>query len=211
LIAAIYPLLRTPEPIIPKKTSIKIFRTAPLRHMIANFAMNGQTNVGLYTWSLFIFLVVNTYQNVGIISSASLFISILTLHTIGKSGNKKQSEHILKIGIGARSLVHFIRNFANTFSQTLGTNILGDLTDYLVSVPYASRFYNGARKYDISAYLTDMEIAGALGKILMWSILLIGSMLFDLRSGLYLTFLYAVVLMPLTHLIAPMKQEHAQT
>jgi MFS family permease len=203
LLLAIYPLLRTPEPIVPRKTKIRIFRTAPPRHMIANFACNAQSSVGLYTWPLFIFLVVNTYQNVGIIASASLIVVVALLHTIGRMGGQNKSRKILKMGIISRSIVHTCRIFAQTFSLTLGVNILGDISDTLMTVPYANRFYKGARTYDIPAYLVDMEIAGSFGKILIWVVLIIASLLFSFQTALIITFILAALLMPLLRLIEP--------
>ena len=207
LLIAIYPLLRTPEPIVPRKTHIRPMRTAPARHLIANFAMNSQTTVGLYTWPLFIYLTVGTYQNVGLIASASLMLSVILLHTVGQFGTEKKSEKILRLGIISRALTHLIRRFANSFPLAFGTNILGDVTDVLVSVPYTARFYNGARKYDIPAYLTDMEIAGGLGKISIWIVLMAVSLQFGLKTGLMVSFIQAALMMPLIKLIEPIHKK----
>ncbi|HUQ84895.1 MAG TPA: MFS transporter [Candidatus Limnocylindrales bacterium] len=204
LLMAIFPLIKTPEPVVPRKTRIRILRTAPLRHMIANFAVNAQGTVGAFQWPLFIFLVVKTYQNVGIVSSASLLIIIILLRFMGKIGDHSKNTKVLKLGSNFRSLVHISRTFTQSFTAALGINLLGDITDTLVSVPYAARFYEGARRYDIPAYLVDMEIAGGLGKITIWIILLLGSLLFDLKTALVITFITAALLMPLLQLIEPL-------
>jgi MFS family permease len=203
LLIAIYPLLKTPEPFVPRKTKIQLLRTAPVPHMVSVFAMNAQGNVGLYTWPFFIYLVVNTYQNVGIISSASLIACILLLHSVGRTKTQSDSIKVLNMGLGTRSIVHLIRIISKTFSLTLVTNLLGDITDILVSVPYTADFYRNARKYDIEAYLVDMEIAGSLGKISVWMVLMFGSMAFDLRTGLIFTFIFASLLMPFIKLLEP--------
>jgi MFS family permease len=206
LLTAIYPLLRTPEPIVPRKTRIRPMRTAPARHLIANFAMQSQTTVGLYTWPLFIFLIVGSYQNVGLIATISLMLSVFMLHKVGHFGSQKKSEKVFRIGLISRTFVHIIRRFSSSFPQTLSVNILGDLTDVLVSVPFTARFYNGARKYDIPAYLTDMEIAGGLGKISVWLVLMTVSIQFGLKAGLMATFIQAAIMMPVLHLIEPLKK-----
>ncbi len=206
LLIAIYPLIKTPEPVVPRKTRIRLFRTAPPRHMVANFASNAEGSVGMYTWPLFIFLVVKTYQDVGIVSSASLLIVIALLHFMGKIGSQGKNSAILKTGSNLRSGVHLIRAFTQSFLAALGINILGDVTSTLVSVPYASRFYRGARKYDIPAYLVDMEIAGALGKMSVWLVLMIGSIFFNIQTALIITFVFAALLMPLLRLIEPLKE-----
>ncbi len=203
LLIAIFPLIKTPEPIVPRKTRIRILRTAPVRHMIANFAVNAQGIVGAFQWPLFIFLVVKTYQDVGIVSSASLLIIIALLHFMGKIGNQDKNTRMLKLGSNFRSLVHISRTFTQSFTAALGINLLGDITDTLVSVPYAARFYGGARKYDIPAYLVDMEIAGGLGKMFIWIILLLGSQIFNLQTTIIITFITAALLMPLLRLIEP--------
>lgn len=206
LIFAIYPLLRTPEPIVPRKTYIKPMRTAPARHLIANFAMNTQSTVGLYTWPLFIYLTVGTYQNVGIIATISLILSVFVLHKIAQFGSPKRIDKILNFGIILRTITHLLRRFANSFSMALGTNMLGDTTDALVSVPYAARFYKGARKYDIPAYLTDMEIAGGLGKISVWIVVMAVSLKYGLKTGLMVSFIQAALILPLIKFIEPIKK-----
>jgi len=205
LLFAIYPLLKTPEPVVPRKTRIRLFRTAPLRHMIANFASNAQATVGIYQWPLFIFLVVKTYQSVGIVSSASLIIIVILLHFMGKMVGIEKNTQVLKRGSDFRSFVHISRIFAQSFTAALGINVLGDVSDAIISVPYAQRFYGSARQYDIPAYLTDMEIAGGFGKMFVWIILALGSLLFNLTTALIITFVTAALLMPLLRLIEPLK------
>ncbi|HVF69003.1 MAG TPA: MFS transporter [Xanthomonadales bacterium] len=205
LLFAIYPLIKTPEPVVPRKTEIKIFQTAPIRHMIANFAINAQGTVAAFQWPLFIFLVVKTYQDVGVVSSASLIIVVVLLHFMGKMDDHGQKSKMLKVGSNFRSLVHISRTFVQSFSAALGINLLGDITDTLVSVPYAARFYGGARRYDIPAYLVDMEIAGGFGKIAPWIILIGMNTFLNLQTALIATFLMAALLMPLLRLIEPIQ------
>lgn len=206
LLISIIPLLKTPEPIVPRRTNIKLLRTAPVRHMIANFASNAQAVVGAYIWPFFIYLVVKTYENVGFVSSTSLVVIVVLLHFLGKINSREKNNKMLKIGSNFRLVVHSIRAFAQSFTTVLGINMLGDISDTLISVPYAQRFYGGARQYDIPSYLTDMEIAGGLGKITPWLILIGVNAVFDLQTALIATFVMAALLMPLLRLIEPTKE-----
>ncbi len=207
LLLASYPLLKTLEPHTLKGANIKLFKTAPTKHLIANFAMNAQSIVGILIWPLFIFLAVETYQDVGLIATVSLLTSILVLRTVGKMGDRGKNSAVLKLGSTMRSAVHVIRTFSRSFFNTLGVNLLGDLTDNMTAVPYTMRFYEGARKYGIAPYLTDMEIAGGLGKVFPWLIILILGAHLDLRTTLIVTFVTAALLTPFIRLIEPLQEK----
>ncbi len=206
LILASYPLLKTLEPPVPKKANINLMKTAPINHLIASFAMNVQTMVGVLIWPLFIYLSVETYQDVGAIASATLLLSIFLLRVMGKSGDKGKNSMLLRIGSGFRSIVHVLRAFTNSFLSAFGVNFLGDMSDNMSSIPYTIRFYQAARKYDITAYLTDMEIAGGVGKALPWVIILIAGAHLDLKSAIIITFVMAALLTPLVRLIEPVNE-----
>lgn len=203
LLLAMYPLRKTLEPVIPQEYHLKLFKTAPLRHLIANSAMNAQSNVSTYIWPLYIFLVVSTYQNVGLIASASLVLVVILLHILGKLGDRGKNHQMLKIGSRLRSVVHAGRTLTQSFAAVLGVNILGDITDTITSVPYAVHFYGNAKKYGAPNYLTDLEIIGSVGTIIIWGVLFIAASLTDQKTALIITFILAALLMPLLRLIEP--------
>lgn len=204
LLVAAYPLFKTLEPIVPTKAKLALFRTAPLKHLVANFAMNSQSIIAILMWPLFIFMIVMSYDAVGLISSASLVLIILITWFIGRMGDRGKNNQLLRLGSNSRSAVHLARGFAGSFPAVLGVNILGDITDTLASVPYAVRFYEGARQYGIASYLLDMEIVGDVAKIVMWSLLAVTSMWLGLQTALIVMFLLAAAFMPFLHLIEPL-------
>lgn len=206
LLVAVLPLLKTPEPVVPKKAEFNLLKTAPQKHMIASFAINAQGIIAALQWPLFIFLIVQTYKDVGIVSSASLLIVVMVLIYLSRLKNRDKSNKMLKTGSNLRAGVHTARTFTQSFPAAMGINILGDLTDTLVSVPYATRFYESARRYDIHAYLTDMEIAACLGQAASWIILLTLNAAFGLKTALIIAFLLAALLTPLLRLIEPLSQ-----
>jgi MFS family permease len=201
---AMYPLSKTLEPFIPQKDKLKFFKTAPTKHMIANFAMNAQTNVAIYIWPLFIYLVVMTYRDVGLISSASLVIVIILLHVLGRVGDHGKNMKLLNIGSLLRSIVHAVRTLTRTFASAMGVNILGDVTDTLTSVPYAVNFYKNAKRYGVATYLMDLEMVGSIGAAMIWTILLTMSSITDPRSALITTFIIAALVTPLLRFIEPL-------
>ncbi len=206
LLIAVLPLLKTPEPVVPRKAEFRIFKAAPKRHMIASFAINAQTVIAALQWPFFIFLIVQSYGDVGIVSSASLLLVIVLLVYLSRLKNSNKNKQMLRTGSSMRSGVHLSRTLAQSFTAAMGINILGDLTDTLVSVPYAVNFYESARKYDIHAYLVDMEIFANLGQAAPWIVLLIASSAFGLKTALIAMFILAALLTPLLRLIEPLKE-----
>lgn len=201
LLLAMYPLLKTLEPVLSANTLLPLFKTAPPKHLLANFAMNFQSIVAVLVWPLFIFLVVMSYEKVGIIASASLLLIVVVTWVSGKWGDRGKNAQILRVGSILRSGVHITRGFARSFTSALGVNVLGDVTDTLASVPYAVRYYESARRYGVAAYLIDMEVAGDIGKMIMWGLLIGFTLAFGLQTAMVLIFCLAAVLTPLLSLI----------
>lgn len=201
LLVAIYPLFKTLEIVTPSKARLPLLKSAPTKHLVANFAMNLQSIVAILIWPLFIYLVVMSYEKVGIIASASLFLIVGVTWVSGWLGDRGKNTRILHIGSNLRSLVHIARGFSRTFAFALGVNVLGDVTDTLASVPYAVRYYENARSHGIAAYLVDMEIVGDISKILAWGILYVGSLALGLHAGIIITFIVAAVVTPFLRLI----------
>jgi MFS family permease len=201
---SMYPLSKTLEPVIPQTTRFKLFKTAPIKHMIANFAMNAQSNVAVYIWPLFIYLVVMTYRDVGLISSASLIIVIILLHILGRVGDHGKNMKLLNISSLLRSVVHAVRTLTRTFASAMGVNILGDVTDTLTSVPYAVHFYKNAKRHGVATYLMDLEMVGSIGAAMIWTILLVMSSITDPRTALITTFITAALVTPLLRFIEPL-------
>lgn len=204
LLVAVYPLLKTLEPAVPQRdVRLPLFKTAPRRHLAANFAMNFQSSVAILLWPLFIFLVVMSYESVGIIASASLLLLLVVTWVIGRLGDRGKNSQVLKIGSGSRSVVHLARAFTGSFAGVLGVNMLGDVTDALAAVPYSVRFYEAARRSDIAAYLVDMEIVGGFGKTAAWIAFLIATFFVSLPAALIITFVLAAAATPFLRLIEP--------
>lgn len=197
LLAASYPLFKTLEPAVPRKTHLRWLRTAPRRHLAANFAMNFQSMTSVYFWPLFIFLIVRSYQGVGLIASVSLLLLIVAAWHLGKEGDRGKNIQILKIGTRLRIGLHSARFLAQSFPAAMIINIFGDITDLLTSMPYSVRFYQAARQHDISAYLLDMETVGDAGKVVSWAVLLTASIFFSLEVALIVCFFLSAAIMPM--------------
>ncbi len=197
LLLAIYPLLKTLEPVVPRRANLRLLKAAPWQHLAANFAMNFQSVVSVLFWPIFIYLIVLSYDAIGVIVSASLLLVLLTAWFLGRLGDRGKNTQILKSGSRLRALVHIARVPVQSFPGAMAVNIAGDVTDMLASTPYAIRFYEGARRHGVTSYLVDMEIAGDAAKVASWALLLVLYIFLGLGAALIVTFVLAAVLMPL--------------
>lgn len=197
LLLAIYPLLKTLEPAVPRSTNLSLFKVAPWQHLAANFAMNFQSVVSVLFWPIFIYLIVLSYDTLGVIASASLLLVLLTTWFLGRLGDGGKNTQVLKSGTRLRTLVHIARVPVQSFPAAMAVNVVGDVTDMLASAPYSIRYYEAARRHGIVAYLVDMEIVGDIAKAASWALLWGLYALFGLSAALIITFVLAAVLMPL--------------
>jgi MFS family permease len=202
LLIAGYPLLKTLEAAPDKRSArLPLFKTAPKRHMMAKFAMEFQNQTAILVWPLFIYLVVGTYEKVGLIASASLLLVLLVSWFAGRLSDKGKSKQLLHTGSALRSGVHIMRGFAQSFGSALGINALGDITDTATTVPYVVRYYEAARRRNISSYLVDMEMAGGIGKMTTWVAVLAASLIVSFPVALIVAFMIAAIVTPFIRLI----------
>ena len=91
-------------------------------------------------WPLFIFLAIGSYQNLGVIKSAALFISLLVYYWAGRWVDRK-GKGILKIGVVINSLNLLLRPFLRTALPIFladSTYLTGAI---LIWTPFEAAFY----------------------------------------------------------------------
>lgn len=205
LMIAVVPLLQTkdPGPITGGKDKARLFSTAPFKHMIANAALNYQNMVTIFLWPLFIFLVLGSYDSVGLIVSVALVLSILATRLAGQFGDKGKSKQVMNLGAVSHSLIHIARSFAGSFTSAMGITAINDITSTFVTLPFTVQYYKNAQKYGLVNYLRDAEIAGDIAKIILWVSLFTISLALSIKSTLVVLFIASALMTPLIKLIRP--------
>lgn len=163
---------------------------------------NGLFGAGLETavysiaWPLFVFLAIGSYQILGVIKSASLFISLLVYYWAGRWVDRK-GKGILKIGVVVNSLNLLIRPFLKTALPIFLADSAYLTGAILVWTPFEAAFYEkgfGEKLDYIILRELVLHFSGFVSCLLLLS-------LFWLRASWWLIFSLAILGLWLTTFI----------
>lgn len=175
---AILPMLKANQG--PGTVSLRI--TKQMLHkmrpdMKAN-VFNGMVVVAeLSVWPLFVFLLVDSYAGVGILSSIIAFASILVALYVGRKTDNHYAKRYLRRGLTAYSLTSLGRAVAQNVTQVFGLNLLGGIGRSLYVTPYMDRYYHNSDGPLRLGYIINMEAAFVVGSSL-YTLGLLGLSLF---------------------------------
>lgn len=204
IVPAIYFLLITPE--ISKIRRIK-FNLISIRKiypdMIANGGFNLQTYLGNTIWPIFIFAVLPQYNTIGFIQTASLFMSLIALHFIGKWTDRARRKKVLLRGSIFNSITSFLRIFANSFSSIFILNSASIFTGTLQTIPWNVKLQEHMEKEPRTEYVAIFEIGGAIITFLGLSIFAVISIFLPFRDVLF----YGIVVSSLSGLFVNLIRE----
>ncbi len=204
ILPAIYFLLKTPE--ISKIRKIK-FSLISVRKiypdMIANGGFNFQTYLGNTIWPIFIFVILPQYNTIGFIQTASLFMSLIALHSIGKLTDRTRRKKVLLLGSVLNSSASFLRIFANSFLSIFMLNSAAIFTGTLQGIPWNVKLQEHMDREPRTEYVAIFEIGGA-------SIAFLGLLIFAIAS-IFLPFrevlLYGIIVSSLSGLFVNLIRE----
>lgn len=155
------------------------------RDLAANMGSEIDASVAVNIWPLFIFLLIPTYVGVGLLSSASVFASIIIAFYVGRRRSKEITGY-LKNGSSVISLTNAIRLISQTAGQIAGVNFFNGLGQALMVTPFYSRYYENAEREPLLPYAYAMQMISMVGDLLLFGLLLILSLFLPDKTVLLL-------------------------
>jgi hypothetical protein len=168
--SAIFPLLKTSEPIVPKGDfDLRKIKLREIKKDVVSYIGNGweSTTVASF-WPLFVFLIVKDYQSVGFLTSLALVITVVTTYFVGRQADKKDRSQFIKASGLLSGVLNALQVFAFTASHVMMLNLGRNLADSLGNAPYTSEYYLHADEKSRSEYLYIMESMIDIGRILLF-------------------------------------------
>lgn len=175
VLSSVIPLHTNSEPLRKTKPAewLKVAELAYSDKAVrGNVGMGFNAIAAMLVWPLFIYIFLQSYQEVGIIISVSLLLALALMVAVGKNESKKSIEKEVKIGSSGSALTHLLRVFAMNPLLITVVNFLNDITFSVMVVPYIAQYYRNANRHGSAAYIAAMESAFALGALLMWVVIL---------------------------------------
>jgi len=175
------------------KFNAKKFYRKHRKALVASFGMGVNSGAAMFLWSILLFVVIGTYQAVGVVVAASLILSLVVI-TINRRHESFDSDNKeIKGGSRATAAIHVARPFADTATLATGVSFFNDLAYTLLFVPYVDRYYKQIRSGDGLTFVAAMEAMVCIGRIINWFSFVILFLLFGQFWGFFGAFMFASV------------------
>lgn len=191
MLTAMYPLSKTAEQMPRKKFKLSHVKQMWRRitpHLFANTGGSFQAQAVSYAWPLFIYFLLESYQEVGIVTSLSLIATTIVTFVAGKRGDKGKNKDQIKLGGQTVAATHMLRPLATSGLAVTGLNVVHDVAANVHKVPFLSYYYQHAdESNDRLAYVVAMDMSCGLGNSLFWLAFTAGSVLLAEATPLLMT------------------------
>ena len=170
-----------------RKLEVKRLRLRPYRgDYLANAGSTIDDSVHELSWPMLIFLVVPTYAGVGLLSSLGVITAIATAFFVGIREEGKGAKHYIREGAAVTSLTNVARLLASAPGHVAGANFMTGIANALVGTSFSTRYYEHIDDAkEGQEYLFGMQLASALAYVLIFSILLVLSLVWEDRQVLW--------------------------
>lgn len=210
LLFTITPLFKKGERHLSKKIDFQKIKMKTIKgDIISYWGLATQGAVGMVVWPLLVFLIVKTYQNVGLATSAALTLSLFFTYVLGKSADHGKRKKYLRTGSVLMSLVYFIKTVASSFLHVFSLDFLSNLANSFFYAPFVSEYYLHADEESRAEYISLMEIASDLARAFVLVLLLSLTLMFNDKGVLLWGLGFAGIASLLISFMPPAKCELA--
>lgn len=175
-VISLTPLLHNDEAALTRRPDLR--RNLKIRENISDYIANGCSTVDDFlqgaSWPLLVFTVLPTYVGVGAVSSTVTVSTILLTLYVGHRELSKGERRYLRRGGFLMAVVSAARLFISTTAQVFGVNFFYGVSRALVDTPFYTRYYQNARRQPTLEYVFAMQVASAVG----WLVVALMTLLF---------------------------------
>lgn len=168
IVTSIIPLLSTKQkwdPInISYKQCAKLLQSKKLKSDLLGHMATGETLVAQAIWPIWLFMIIPSYTDVGILTTVTIFLSFIIMLWIGKLSNHKNKSSLIKKAGGAVSFSWLIRAFAYNPITIFFSDTMYKISAKSLHIPYVALSYTRTSKKHIIQYTAFWMMAIAIGK-----------------------------------------------
>ena len=149
------------------------------RDFVSYGALGVENNISIYIWPLylgmFVLLGSAAYAKLGILSSISVIVSVVSALLIGKLIDKRRGRPLLRVSAVLNALLHLTRPLVKSYGVAIGVNIANESVTAGYRMPYFKGVYDAADDlpgYRI-VYIASLELFSSLLKGVMYIMLVL--------------------------------------
>ncbi len=169
MVASLLPMLVTDEHWKPGKVDLlepfkmlgkKKFRSDMIGHMAT-----GESLVASAIWPIWLFMIIPSYLDIGILTTITVFITFIIMLWMGKLANHKKKSRLIKKTAPAVAFAWVVRMFAFTSIAIFFADSLYKISIKTLNIPYVALAYTRTSKKKIIEYTTFWMISISIGKL----------------------------------------------
>jgi MFS family permease len=151
------------------------------RHLVSYAGLGWETVSTGQIWPLFLFFIISSYSGIGLITSATLILSILVTYWVSRRSDSGKRAEYLRSGSVLNGVVCFLQVFVETVTQAFAVNVGRSLAQSAFKPPFDSEYYLHADEESRSEYIYIMESAVDLSRLIFHIIMYVLSLSFSLH------------------------------
>lgn len=187
LIISAIPLFKTGEPHIRKNIDLsKIDFRKTIKQQISYGGNGIELVTTMVIWPFFAFLIIQSYEGVGLVTSLALILAIIVTYYVGKKASGKTKIKYIQRGSYLTGITHSFKALASSVSHVLFFNILTSISHALFAAPWAAEYYLHADEEGRAEYIGLMEFSTDIARAIFFGILYILSFYFSMQGILIL-------------------------
>lgn len=184
LLLSALPLFASKDIHRPLKFKIKeLFKKQETKNTLAFLGFGIESGVAMVIWPIIVFFsILGTYTKLGFLFSIGMAFSLLVTYSIGKFSdiNRKLT---LRIGAIITAILWVVKVIIRTPLQAFTIDSAHGMSKTLVRVPFNALSYDKANKTNAIKFIIRREIYIQLGRVILFSIILLIS---NLTVGLFI-------------------------
>ncbi|RLJ01048.1 MAG: hypothetical protein DRP11_05090 [Candidatus Aenigmatarchaeota archaeon] len=174
LIGSIFPLFLTDDKRDPLSYSWRqVFSRRNWSFAVRFMAEGGFDVAGMLYWSLFVFLVLRDFMDIGWVGTLGALGSLILMLLIGRATDRFNRKNIMRTGAILYAILWSVRSITNDPLTAMLFSFLGGVFYNTINIPFFTIVNDKALDEDVMEFMTFREVFLCLGRIISLSLVLL--------------------------------------
>ncbi len=165
---------------------------APKRDLLANFAFNFHSAIGVFVWPMYLALVLGNISSIGIVTTIGALGTVVFLIFVGNRNDNVGTHKVLMEGSIATFIAHLLRLLPASAVMISFINIIWMICFRYQINPWTSTYYAHTRNKGMS-YILSMEIACDVAYVVLFALVFLLLSIFTHSVGFSILFVLAAL------------------
>lgn len=162
---------RQPEPWREQRLKYReVLRPSVIMHSLDLALGSLQSAFVVWGWPLYVYLLVGSYQEVGLAATIAAVGPVASLWAISRLATRQNRHVVFRFGQITSTLVHVARTAVSTLTGAIGLSIVDGLVSPAMDIPMQATFYHRLKQLPRVEYVVVEEVVASLVCLIGWTI-----------------------------------------